>query len=708
MKENKINRELNFKNAATLSLLALLFMVRVIGEYFYFYSDISRLGVFKVYNIGTSLLLLSVGVYYIFLQRERVFERILNLNNLRKQLNILFVSLICFIVLYKFYFNFSVESKLYSALNIFAYSAFALILLTITGNIYIFLAKRLFVLRQRNKRNLSYTIVCVIIASYIFAILNYSLNVNYLIVNSNTTSIISAVFFALLFIFGWLVSGKNNDLLELSAKIKFQLLVLYIAAGISSFYICGLSLASPDKLSKLLTGFLVGSNVLIGGIMMVFATHCFRLALSLIVTFPLGSALRQKSTEINSLIYLNKVVAESIDKEANYIFEVTSKLALVSTRATACWVEIYDDEQNHIIAAVQNITAPMIKKLHLSGRLLEESLKLENSHHYGDVLKNKQLSAVFFDSQFKDLIIVPIFSRNQRIGTLYTLQVNDYGFERSDLNLLRAFSDSLKLALENQELLKESIEKERLKEELALAQRMQINILPQKMPDIAGYDIAAFSNPAVEVGGDYYDVVQLSSGNYCVLSADVSGKGLSAAFYVAQLKGIIVSLAPLCSSPSELLKKINASIYHHIDKKSFITMSAIEIDTHKHEIHIARAGHTPIYVCNNGKTKPYTPKGFGLGLTHSSIFDPILETKTLTFDPGSVCLMVSDGILEQRNAELEELGSQAIINMLDCRKYNEAQHILDDLTNLSEIFAAGYEPHDDRTVIAITRKKDNL
>jgi serine phosphatase RsbU (regulator of sigma subunit) len=228
------------------------------------------------------------------------------------------------------------------------------------------------------------------------------------------------------------------------------------------------------------------------------------------------------------------------------------------------------------------------------------------------------------------------------------------------------------------------------------------------MPFISGYDIAAFSNPAVEVGGDYYDVVRLEGGNYCVLSADVSGKGLSAAFYVAQLKGIIVSLAPLCSSPAELLKKINASIYHHIDKKSFITMSAIEIDTDEHKLNIARAGHTPIYVCNNGKTKPYTPKGFGLGLTNSSTFDPVLEQKTLSFHPGSVCLMVSDGILEQRNGKLEELGSQAIINMLDCRNYDTAQNILDDLTNLSNTFANGSEPHDDRTVIAITRKKDNL
>ncbi|MEI6090738.1 MAG: SpoIIE family protein phosphatase [bacterium] len=708
MKENKINREFKFKNIATLSLLAFLFMVRVIGEYFFFYSDISRLGVFKVYNIGTSLLLLLACGYYVYLRREQIFEKISIRQDLRRQLYIVFLSLISFVILYKFYFNFTNDSKLSAGLNIFVYSFFALILLTITSNILIFLAKRLFILRQRNKRNLSYAILIVIIASFVFATLNYSLNVNYLIVDSNATSIISAVFFVLLFILGWLVSGKNNDLLELSAKLKFQLLVLYLASGITAFYICGLSLAAPDKLSKILTGFLVGSNILIGGVAMVFATHCFRLALSLIITFPLGSALRQKSTEINSLIYLNKVVAESIDKEPNYIFEVTSKLALVSTRATACWVEIYGDEQEYKIAAVQNITPQMISKLHLNGKLKEESLKLENSVHYGDIHKDKQLAKVFAGSQFKDLIIVPIFSRNQRIGTLYTLQVNDYGFESSDLNLLKAFSDSLKLALENQNLLKESMEKERLKEELALAQRMQINILPQKMPFIHGYDIAAFSNPAVEVGGDYYDVVRLAGGNFCVLSADVSGKGLSAAFYVAQLKGIIVSLAPLCSSPAELLKKINASIYHHIDKKSFITMSAIEIDTDKHEILMARAGHTPIYVCNNGKTKPYTPKGFGLGLTHSSIFDPILEQKTLTFEPGSVCLMVSDGILEQRNAKLEELGSQAIINMLDCRKYNEAQHILDDLTILSDKFAAGSEPHDDRTVIAITRKKDNL
>ena len=123
---------------------------------------------------------------------------------------------------------------------------------------------------------------------------------------------------------------------------------------------------------------------------------------------------------------------------------------------------------------------------------------------------------------------------------------------------------------------------------------MQKKLLPQKLPLINNFKVEAFSIAAEEVGGDYYDFFTLGNGNTCILLGDVSGKGISAAFVMAQVKGIALALAPISFSLESFIKSINKSFYSSIDKKSFITIAGIEIVTNSNKINYIRAGHTPL------------------------------------------------------------------------------------------------------------------
>ena len=142
-------------------------------------------------------------------------------------------------------------------------------------------------------------------------------------------------------------------------------------------------------------------------------------------------------------------------------------------------------------------------------------------------------------------------------------------------------------------MLREQDEKRRLAEELRIARDIQMSLLPQGPFRSKGLSIAAMCAPAREVGGDYYDVLPLPDDRLGLLIADVSGKGMSAALYMAELKGLMLSLSRIHSSPRALLIDANRIISRHLDSRSFITMTYALVDRRAGTLTCARAGHCP-------------------------------------------------------------------------------------------------------------------
>ena len=162
------------------------------------------------------------------------------------------------------------------------------------------------------------------------------------------------------------------------------------------------------------------------------------------------------------------------------------------------------------------------------------------------------------------------------------------------------------------DLLRQQAEKERLEEELRIARQIQMSLLPaQGAVGLAGLRIAALCLPAAEVGGDYYDLLPLSETRMGVLVADVSGKGTSAALYMAELKGLVLSLSRIYQSPAKLLAEANRILAATMDSRSFITMTYALVDTAARTMRYARAGHNPIIHLEaaTGLTRVLTPQG---------------------------------------------------------------------------------------------------
>src|SRR5581483_6269283 len=208
-----------------------------------------------------------------------------------------------------------------------------------------------------------------------------------------------------------------------------------------------------------------------------------------------------------------------------------------------------------------------------------------------------------------------------------------------------------------EDLLRQAAEKRRLEEELRIAREIQMSLLPQGPVAMPGLSMAAVCAPAREVGGDYYDFFRLGERRLGVLIADVSGKGTSAALYMAELKGLMLSLSRIHTSPRELLLAANRVMAANLDVRSFITMTYATIDLDAGTMRYARAGHTPLIFVpgsdggGRAGARVLAPDGLvlGLNLDGGELFERLLQEQTIPLYAGDVAVLFTDGISEAMN-----------------------------------------------------------
>lgn len=299
------------------------------------------------------------------------------------------------------------------------------------------------------------------------------------------------------------------------------------------------------------------------------------------------------------------------------------------------------------------------------------------------------------------LIVIPIFDGNQRIGSIILGRNKEYAFSLDEIQIINAFATNYAIIIQNTRLMQEAIEKERYEFELNLARGIQRKIIPESLPPIPYYSCAGISIPAHELGGDYYDFVYLRNNKPTLLIADVSGKGTSAALYMSQLKGIIVSLASSVDNPRDLVIKLNEILCNNTEKQIFITLSALTIEDNNGSILFVRAGHTPLLIKKNDKIETHKPKGIALGVVSGKLFSDNLEVLRFKLEPGEFCFAYTDGLDELQNTEGSELGLDNISNSLILLNPTNANEIIEHNLRTIEEYKNGKKLIDDLTMLTI-------
>jgi serine phosphatase RsbU (regulator of sigma subunit) len=255
-----------------------------------------------------------------------------------------------------------------------------------------------------------------------------------------------------------------------------------------------------------------------------------------------------------------------------------------------------------------------------------------------------------------------------------------------------------------QQLMREQAEKERLEEELRIARQIQMSLLPgEGLVSVPGIRIAALCLPAAEVGGDYYDLIPLGETRMGVLVADVSGKGTSAALYMAELKGLVLSLSRIYDSPARLLSEANRILSANMDARSFVTMTYAVVDTAARRMRYARAGHNPLIQlqARTGKSVVLAPAGLGLGLDPGRRFDEVLEESEVALEPGDFFLFFTDGLSEAMNPGSELFGEGRLRGILEASASLGSEELRERILEEVRRFVGDALPHDDMTLVVL-------
>jgi serine phosphatase RsbU (regulator of sigma subunit) len=257
------------------------------------------------------------------------------------------------------------------------------------------------------------------------------------------------------------------------------------------------------------------------------------------------------------------------------------------------------------------------------------------------------------------------------------------------------------------QLLAEMAEKKRLEEELRIARAMQMSLLPQSPPQLPGMRLTALCAPAREVGGDYYDFLPIDERRMGLLIADVSGKGTSAAFYMAELKGLMLSLSQIHRSPRELLIAANRIIGDNLDNRSFITMTYAVLDLEARTMTWARAGHTPLIhvpgASGDRRARVLVTDGMvlGLKLDAGERFTQLLEETTIHLESGDLFMFFTDGLSEQMNLGEELFGEARLGALIEEHGHLPFDELRERIVREVKAFAGEAAQHDDMTFILL-------
>lgn len=274
-------------------------------------------------------------------------------------------------------------------------------------------------------------------------------------------------------------------------------------------------------------------------------------------------------------------------------------------------------------------------------------------------------------------------------------------FPEADRRTLSLFANQAAIALENARLHRQALEKERLERELDLAAEIQRQLLPARLPELPGFELAGWSRPARHVGGDFYDMVPLPLDSLGLVVADVSGKGMPAALLVSTLRSGLRLLLDQMEAGPALLERLNRHIHESSGSNRFITFCLVHAMPGSGDLTYLNAGHNPALLIRaaTGEADELEPSGLPLGMLPGATY----ETLSARMERGDLLCMYSDGITECPSPGDEEFGTERLADLLRELREEPLDAVVQAIDRATGAFACGRPQADDQTVVLLRR-----
>ena len=327
----------------------------------------------------------------------------------------------------------------------------------------------------------------------------------------------------------------------------------------------------------------------------------------------------------------------------------------------------------------------------------EEEIKEFTKKDYQEMYE--KLSKKFILADNEVIVISPLVVKEKQLGVIYVIEDKNKLIDL-DEETISALVIQVSIAINNAQIYSELIVKERMSNELDVASRIQKKILPADVDEIFGLEIAQYFEPAKEIGGDYYDYTILDDNVFSITIADVSGKGVPAAFLMALGRSVLRTLTLTGDfAPNENLNELNKIIYSDITEDMFITMMHSKYNKENKTLYYSNAGHNPlvVYRASTDSIELHTVKGVAIGFLEEYKY----RQGEIQLNKGDIVIFYTDGITEAENSNKEMFGLERLKEVIYNNKNKSPKELRKVILESINRFRKDYEQTDDLTFVIL-------
>jgi sigma-B regulation protein RsbU (phosphoserine phosphatase) len=411
----------------------------------------------------------------------------------------------------------------------------------------------------------------------------------------------------------------------------------------------------------------------------------------------------QNSMVVDKLSVVNRVLDSRVQR-LNSLFELSKEFGMFAESTRVAKLLVYSVIGQFLVSKYAVLTF-----MDGNTKILESKFP---EHYLQDLLKNQNflqlenpISNHEIEKQYNELfklgieVIVPMQLQGKTKGLiLLGRRINNQKYSEADIEFIYSIGSLAIISLENRRLFKDALAKQKMEEELDIARGIQRNLLPGKIPEYKGFDIAVLNITSQQVGGDYYDIIKLDDNTFCAAIADVSGKGVPAALLMANLQAFIKTT---CSQGMQLEKAtalINDLISENTSDGRFITFFWAIVNNQKFTLNYVNAGHNHPLLIRKGKIRKLDKGGIILGVMRTL---RSYLSETIYLEKNDVIVLFTDGITEAKNKFDEEYSDEKFEALCVESANLSSKEIMEKIKTDVQLYASGTAQSDDITVVVI-------
>ncbi len=414
-------------------------------------------------------------------------------------------------------------------------------------------------------------------------------------------------------------------------------------------------------------------------------------------------AIREQLSVLDTISEMLTDSSFELDLLLHRIVELTAETMQVK----GCAVRLLDvDTGEMVLKAVHGLSDRFLSKGPVVATKSVYQEMIENIDDRGEVVEiydvssdpRVQYTEEAIEEGISSLLAAPLLQNNQVIGALSVLTGSPTHFTSDEIRTFQTIANQAAVAIHLAQLHKNELELKRIEQELEIASDIQSEMMPAENPTVAGFDIAGWSHPCNEVGGDFYDFIELRDNSIGIAVGDVSGKGIPAALLMVTLRTSLRVQTENLKSMPKVIQRVNRALYNDTQPEEFATLFFASLHPENRTLTYVNAGHNfPILVRKN-ETLSLQTGGTPLGLFPEMDF----RAKQFRLEPEDLLVIYTDGFTEAANVSGEQFGSARLLQHIRDFRHLSAEKIVRVLDDKVRLFAQHNDDYcDDRTVVVL-------